>query len=182
MVKNSSIHLNIIKNRITDVKKQIKKDIKLVNILGEYDSTPLHYACREKNLEIVKILIKNGANINQKNRYSTLYPIFDTLIYINKRDPFPIIELLIKSGADINSVDSFGNTLLHHAVEQENMKLIELLITYGCNINYTLRHDKDTPLHYACFRKNRKIIYTLIENNANREALNIYNRTPESYL
>jgi len=181
-MRDTKIHLNTINNNIKELRKNIKEGYS-VNSIGEYASTPLHYACREGNFEMVKFLIDNGADVNSKNNYSTIYPIFDVITSINnQKNSFEILQLLISKGADINSVDSFGNTLLYHAVEQENIALIKLLIQLGCDINHCSRHDKDSVLHYAYFQKNREIISLLINNGVNRKKLNIYNRTAESYL
>ena len=180
-MKDKPIHVSSIENNIEELKKYLK-DGEDIDVLGEYDCTPLHYACREGNLKIVKFLLENDSKLNKKNRYSTLYPIFDALTSHNEKTLFSILELLLDNGADINNSDSFGNTLLHYAVEKENEDLIELFIAVGCDINQTFRHDKDTPLHYACFQKNEKLISTLIKNGADRDVINLYNKTPESYL
>lgn len=180
-MKDKPIHTSVVENQIEKLKKYLK-DGEYIDVLGKYDCTPLHYACREGNLEIVEFLIKYGADINKKNRYATYYPIIDALTSSREKELFPIIILLIDAGADINSIDSFGNTVLHYAVEQENIDLVELFLKLGCDVNQTLRHDRDTILHYACFQKNREIISKLIENGANREVVNIYNKNPESYL
>ena len=181
-MKDSSIHIHAIKNNIKGLKNNIKKGFS-INSLGEYASTPLHYACREGNLETVRFLIENGADVNLKNNYSTIYPIFDAITSLNNQKNYLlIIQLLLENGADIKMVDSFGNTLLYHAIEQENIFLIKLLIQLGCDINHVSRHDKDSVLHYAYFQKNREIIRLLIENGADIKHLNIYNKTPQSYL
>ena len=181
-MKDINIHFNVFKNNMTELENNIKDGIN-VDTLGEYNSTPLHYACREGNLEVVNLLLKHGADVNKQNTYSTIYPVFDAINSTNnQKNYFLIIQSLIERGANINATDSFGNTLLYHAVEKENIKLIELLIQLGCDINHVSRHDKDTVLHYAYFQKNREIISILIENGADREKLNIYNKTPESYL
>ena len=181
-MKDRDIHFNAINNNITKLKKNIKDGVD-VDVLGEYASTPLHYACREGNLEIINLLIKEGANVNSKNHYSTIYPLFDVINSMNnQKEYFLIIQLLIENGADINKVDSFGNTLLYHAIEKENIELIELLIQLDCDINQVSRHDKDSALHYAYFQKNREVISILINNGANQEQLNIYNKTPRDYL
>ena len=180
-MKDKPIHISSIENNIQKLKKHLKKDGN-IDALGEYGCTPLHYACREGNLEIVKFLLENGSNNNKTNRYSTIYPIFDAITSNNEKTLFSILKLLIDNGADVNNSDSFGNTLLHYAVDRENKDLIELLINAGCDINKTFRHDRDTPLHYACFQKNEKLISTLIQNGADRDIINIYNKTPESYL
>ena len=141
-MKNRDIHFNALDNNIKKMKNNIKKGID-VNSLGEYASTPLHYACREGNFEMVKFLIENGANVNIENHYSTIYPIFDAITSLNnQKTHLQIIQLLIDNGANIKKVDSFGNTLLYHAIEQENIILIELLIQLGCDINHCSRHDK----------------------------------------
>ena len=181
-MKDTSIHLNAIENNIKKLQENLKDGFN-VDSLGAYASTPLHYACREGNFEVVKLLIENGANVNIKNDYSTIYPIFDAICSMsNKKSYLSIVQLLIENGADVKKIDSFGNTLLYHAIEQENIILIELLIQLGCDINHVSRHDKDSVLHYAYFQKNKKIISLLIEHGANIEHLNIYNKTPKSYL
>lgn len=181
-MKDRDIHFNAINNNIIELKKNIEDGVD-IDVLGEYASTPLHYACREGNFEIVKFLIEEGANVNLKNNYSTIYPIFDAIGSINNQKKYlSIIKLLIENGADINKVDSFGNTLLYHAIEKENIELIKLLIQLGCDVNQVSRHDKDSALHYAYFQKNREIISILIKSGANEEYLNIYNKTPRNYL
>jgi len=180
-MRDRPIHIFVIDNRIEKVKKALKNGID-VDIKGENSCTPLHYACQNSNLQIVKLLLLNRANVNAKNRYSTLYPIFDTLTAINQENSFSILKLLIEAGADINKVDSFGNTALHYAVERGNQKLIELLLLFGCDVNKTQRYDKNRPLHFACFQKNEKIVKILIEAGADSDLLNLYNRTAISYL
>jgi ankyrin repeat protein len=180
-MRDKSIHLYTLKNQVDKVKNYLNKGGE-VDAFGEYNSTPLHYACREGNIEIVKLLLDFGADIDAKNSYSTIYPIFDTLSSKKLDNTLLIIELLIDKGADKDVVDSFGNTLLHQAIEKESMELIEYFIQLGCDVNATERHDKDTPLHYACLQNNREMVDYLIINGADKEKLNLYNRTAESYL
>jgi len=180
-MKEKNIHIYSLSNQLNKVKSYLK-DGGEVDSLGEYASTPLHCACREGNIKIIKVLIQYGADINSKNRYSTVYPIFEVLASIKIEYPSAIVKLLIDNGADINVIDSFGNTILHYAIEKELIELIKLVVSLGGDINYTERYDKDTPLHYAYFQKNRNIIDYLIAHGADSERLNIYNKTPESYL
>ena len=41
---------------------------------GVYDDTPLITACRKGNLEIIRVLVENGADVSKSNYYSD-YPI-----------------------------------------------------------------------------------------------------------
>ena len=181
-MENRDIHFNAIDNSISKLKNNIKEGID-IDMLGEYASTPLHYACREGNIEAVNFLIEHGADVNKANNYSTIYPLFEVINSINNiENRFLIIQSLIDNGANIHKTDAFGNTLLYYAVEQEDVKLVKFLIQLGCDINNVSRDDKDSVLHYAYFQKNREIISILIESGANQEYLNIYNKTPRDYL
>lgn len=73
-----------------------------------------------------------------------------------------MIKLLIKYNADIHKTDAFGNTLLHHAVELENIPLIKLLQEHGLSSKKTLREDNETPIDYAKYQQNREIIDLLL--------------------
>ena len=180
-MKENTIYTYGFKNQLVKAENYLKNGGD-VDVLGEYDSSALHYACREGNIEMIQLLLRYGANVNKKNRYSTIYPIFDILSSTKIMEPLLFIQLLLKNGASVTVVDSFGNNILHYAVEQEDMALVKFCIQSGCDINYTDRHDQDTPLHYAYFQKNREIINYLVEQGADRKRLNIYNKMPESYL
>jgi len=66
---------------------------------NKYNDSSLHYAVRIKdNLEIVKLLIENGANINIQNNYLTS-SLHNAVFLI---DNFEIVKLLIENGANIN--------------------------------------------------------------------------------
>jgi len=153
-----------------------------IDIEEEYACTALHYACREGNLEIIDFLLKNGADSNKKNNYATKYPLFEAINSNKIEMRLPMIKRLISYGAEIDSIDSFGNTLLHHATEQGNRALVTFLIDSKIDINKTQRHDKDRALHYTCFKKNRELFSQLIEAGADREALNINGKRAEDYL
>ncbi len=137
----------------------IEKDINKKDIYG---STPLHYACQDANLKLIKYLLEHGANTEIKNKYFTVYPIFEAVTSTNTSNPIEMIELLLKYNADIHKTDAFGNTLLHHAVELENIPLIKLLKKHGLSSKKTLREDKETPIDYAKYQKNTKIVNLLL--------------------
>ena len=90
--------------------------------------TPLIYASSWGNLDIVKLLIERGADINQvdKNGNGPLMPA----IYFKKLD---VVELLIKKGADVNQVNKNGKTPLNYAISNKSLpiddQIIQLLST-----------------------------------------------------
>ena len=45
------------------------------------------------------------------------------------------VDLLIQAGADVNSTSSTGYTALMHAIENNEVKCMEMLVGAGANVN-----------------------------------------------
>ncbi|KAJ8682991.1 hypothetical protein QAD02_018783 [Eretmocerus hayati] len=105
-----------------------------------YAETPLHAALTNSGgpkLEIVKLLLENGANaMAQDHHLST------PLHYMPSNNEPEIIDLLISYGADVNSYDASLGTPLHEMCEntfnlkdEELREMIVSLLNYGADIN-----------------------------------------------
>lgn len=92
----TAIHAAVIKGDAQAVKFWIEKGINVNANINPYDVTPLHTAINEKNIEMVDVLMANGADITLRNRFgqtalelarSKGYKDIDRLIcdYIKKR-------------------------------------------------------------------------------------------------
>jgi ankyrin repeat protein len=57
-------------------------------------------------------------------------------------------KTLIALGANVNYKNSYGYSVLHHAVYSGNAELVELLIAKGAEVNAKAQFDR-TPLHSA---------------------------------
>ena len=79
---------------------------------------------QEITLEEAEELIKNGADVNERNEYGDT-PLFYTL-------NMDIAELLIKSGANVNERNYHGQTPLHTSFF---IGQIEFLLNHGAHIN-----------------------------------------------
>ncbi|CAF1020494.1 unnamed protein product [Didymodactylos carnosus] len=98
----------------------------------------------------------------------------------------------IKEREIINSNGSDGCCLLHHAVINDDLNIVKLLISNGANIE-CLTMDKiyyvaniklcilgnQTPLHLAIFNRNVEITEYLIKNGANQNVKDNNNNTPD---
>lgn len=93
-------------------------------------------------LEITKLLIRQKANVNIKNKNgkTALHSL------VESGDSTIILELaplLIKAGGDINNKNVQGNTLLHLA---NTIKIVKFLIQKGADIN-AKNNKGNAPLH-----------------------------------
>ena len=114
-----------------------------VGAKGEWDYTPLHWAVSGDNIELAKLLIASGADVNVK-RWDGFTPLHRAV----SRDNMEVTKLLIGSGADVNAKDSDDDTPLHEAVGRDNIELAKFLIDSGAWVN-AKNKDGETPLHRA---------------------------------
>lgn len=140
--------------------------------------TPLHLAAKNGQIEMVKFLIKRGANVNAQSAVNKLTPLHCAAVRKNNKE---IIEILIKKGANVNALDESKNTPLHSAsAEGHNscQEVIKTLIKNGANVN-AKNKDGWTPLHVAAsYFSSERIIETLIERGVNVNAVDEDKRTP----
>lgn len=156
-----------IKGRMNIVKYLVEKCNADVNI-NNNGFTPLMSACNgeEEYLNIVKYLIKRGANINQQsNNFKT------ALLYSISNEYCDTAEFLIKNGANLELRDDYNYTPLMRACDHEIFKMIKLLIDNGANVNPKIKGMWSgqiiNPLYIAILKNNLEIVKYLVENGAN---------------
>ena len=136
-------------------------------------ATPLHIAAQNGQLNIVKILIKNGANPHAVNGQN-----MTALHFAAKKEHYYVTEFLIENKADLESRNDNEATPLHLASEENKTgAIVDLLCRKGANVHATTNKGW-TPLHLACSSGNNKIIELLLDNGADLEATNISKNTP----
>ena len=135
---------------------------------------PLHAAAKYGQLEMVKLLLDSGAEIDAQEadgqtalHVACLHSKTDVVEYLAEqgadinmpdnvsqyplhssilRGPVDISQILVDHGANVHVDDKDGQSVLHYAAEWDNCELVELFISNGCNPN---GQDKEgrTPLH-----------------------------------
>ena len=86
-----------------------------------------------KNVEITKLLLERGADINEINDKGDTSTIL-AVKYENKE----VLELMVKMGADINKVNMNGYTALMYAIDNEMFKEADYLLDNGAIVNRNL--------------------------------------------
>lgn len=124
---------------------------------GEYDIIPLLYAVGSKNIEIVKILLNAGADVNARFDERDDTP----LAYTAEEGLEDIAALLIDHGADVNARLRYiipgqcrtrhaDNTPLMFAAFKNRLGMVRLLVERGADVNARSRFSNETALMCAC--------------------------------
>nr|WP_264330930.1 ankyrin repeat domain-containing protein [Wolbachia endosymbiont (group B) of Erebia ligea] len=102
------LHYAIQQDFIDVAKTIINHKIADINSIDNSGHAPLHWAVARNNLELIGLLIKNGANVDvQDERHGRT-----ALHWAAYHDKFEIVKLLVNKGADWNIKDRDGKTAL----------------------------------------------------------------------
>ena len=138
--------------RIVEIKKEIEQKpiISLDSDEDMYHMYQCYYTClmKSEDIEIIKYLISEGANINYKDKYGNNALIMSTSINI--------VKFYLENGLDINSTNIFNVNLLNMPVSTQNIHNFLFLIKKKIIINETaIRYCKgiykiiiDNPFNY----------------------------------
>ena len=127
--------------------------------------TALHHAARVENnqTDLVNMLLKHGASIEAGNE-SGITPLLVAFQAGNE----PAAVALLEGGASLASVDSDGNTALHHvAISTNNNQagLVNIILKHGASVE-TLNKAGVTPLHMAVAHDNEPAVVALLSRGA----------------
>ena len=78
-----------------------------------------HTVHSDSSAEILEVLIKHGADVNEKNDKNAT-----ALMKACNKGNVDAINVLLRAGADLNIADAKGQTVLHHAAEGDNSAAI----------------------------------------------------------
>ncbi|KAJ8688174.1 hypothetical protein QAD02_023969 [Eretmocerus hayati] len=134
------------------------------------------YSSKENSFELVKKLIKKGANVNAKDDKGSPL-LFKALNYSS----FDIVELLLKSGADPNCTNSEGAGSLNQAIGCDvrgevgmggdaTYSTLKLLLDSGANINQKNKRNQ-TVLWDAVETAEKDMVDLLLKRGADASIL-----------
>lgn len=156
---------------------------------GDYDITPLHYACEAGHVGVIQALI---------DQYGARVDVVDdsglTLLHnACTRGTLAVVEALIErfqGACSVEAVDDRGCTPLHRACGGGHVAVATALVEkYGANIE-AVDINGETPLHKCSstatgyFRNDSQhegrvaSIEMLVKNGANVEAVDAHGKTP----
>ena len=161
--------------------------------MGSQFATPLYTACVSNQIEVARLLINRGADVElSSGGFTPLflscaagnYGMVCLLIFVGRANvdcvtdkgatPFSMasscghlatVKLLIDRGADVNRTYDDGATALHLACQEGHTEVAGLLIDRGADINAALP-DGRTAFFVACQNNRYDIVELLMRKGA----------------
>ena len=133
------------------------------HVSGSHDdslSQDLHNACRDGDVDTVKVVLCQGASLHDKGDNG------DTPLHSACRaGQAGVAFLLIQLGSDMHAKNKASYTPLHLACESGHMDTVRLLVEHGAAVN-TKGDDGVTPIHGACVSGHVDTVRLLVEHGA----------------
>ncbi|KAK9681006.1 Ankyrin repeats (3 copies) [Popillia japonica] len=123
------IHVRSLQRSTDNIASSVGNKIN-VNIQSDDGSTPLHFAVVHEHLDIIHLLLKNGANGTtlDVNGNTPLH----SAIFQQRAD---IVRLLLTKTEDVNVQGRLGYTPLHLSIQVQNVDILWLLLEFGATLN-----------------------------------------------
>jgi hypothetical protein len=156
--------------------------------------SPLYAASQQGDIEVVKVLIASGADVNKTtpNGASPLYiashkghlEIVKTLLaagadvnktitgevsslYIaSQNGHLEVVKALIAAGADVNKTMTGEVSPLYIASQCGHLEIVKTLLAAGADVNKTMKGGA-SPLYIASFKERLEVVKALLEAGAN---------------
>ena len=152
----------IMENNIAAVKELMEANPGIVNIENNARETPLYMASYLGHLNIVELLVENGAHINHKDTRGG----WTALTLASAKGHNHVAEYLIIQGANLNEKTLGGNTALILACGNNNsnnyLKIIGLLLNEDVDIS--LEDNKGHNAMYYAQQNGNEFVIQLLTN------------------
>jgi ankyrin repeat protein len=155
---------------LVKVKQLILQNNNTIHSKNLYGDTILLWASREGHLELVRLILENGGDINFQNEVTGE----TALINSSKAGHFEIVKFLIKNGANINAKDNKGNTALLCGCTKGHLDIVKMIREYASSDS----KEMNDCLIFASYSGNKELINFLINSyNVNINAFEEHGKT-----
>ncbi|KYQ93392.1 hypothetical protein DLAC_06073 [Tieghemostelium lacteum] len=142
---NTPLHYACMLNNTTVIRQLLAASCKnSINIQNNQGQSPLHLLISSGNEPLVRLFIQLGANVDMED-LDGMSPLHYACATIGGRD---MVDCLLKSGSSVFAVDNEGDTPLHYAVREDNLPVIQLLLSHSQSLQQSCL-DSQVPNYFS---------------------------------
>jgi len=167
----------------TEVIADLLYTVDIASAIGRLPGPTLGRLVLRSDLDMVTLLVDNGADVNHEDLYllpPLRFVIGEGLEFSEsprsaeqEENSLKIANLLIDKKANVNRADGYGYTLLHIAASLNKLELAKILINKKASVNHTDMCGK-TALFGAAENKHWDMVDLLINSGADVDHVNKY--------
>jgi ankyrin repeat protein len=124
--------------------------------------TSLCAASENGHLDVVKLLIEHGVDLDKATYGTKVSPLF----IASEKKRTEIVQVLLENGAMVDNLRDDWSSPLHIASEKGHAQIVEMLLRFDAKPNYARFTDGVTPLFMASEMGHTEIISMLIRAGA----------------
>ncbi|XP_025832280.1 ankyrin repeat domain-containing protein 17 isoform X2 [Agrilus planipennis] len=128
------------------------------------ECTPLMEAASAGHLDIVRLLVAHGADVNAQSSSGNT-----PLMYGCAGGHTEVVKFLLEHGANVEDHNENGHTPLMEAASAGHVELAKILLMHGAGINTHSNEFKETALTLACYKGHLDMVRFLLEAGADQE-------------
>jgi ankyrin repeat protein len=127
-----------------------------IDITDRFYKTPLMLACAQGDLDLVKLLVIGGANVNTRDNFK-----WTPLHFACHSGMKDVVGYLLDAGANLEAAAMNGATPLMRAIESSKADVVQLLLDRGAKMRVENRSG-ETPMDIATVYANYEV-YEIIK-------------------
>ncbi|XP_050507031.1 ankyrin repeat domain-containing protein 17-like isoform X3 [Diabrotica virgifera virgifera] len=128
------------------------------------ECTPLMEAASAGHLDIVRLLVAHGADVNAQSTSGNT-----PLMYGCAGGHTEVVKFLLENGANVEDHNENGHTPLMEAASAGHVGLAKILLSHGAGINTHSNEFKESALTLACYKGHLDMVRFLLEAGADQE-------------
>ncbi|MEM6734807.1 MAG: ankyrin repeat domain-containing protein [Bacteroidota bacterium] len=166
--EGNNVLINASAKRNKEIISLIQKSTDDINLQNKDGISSFTRALKYNKLEVAKYLESKGADVKviDKKGYDLGYHLVDA--HQNMETFIDKMDYLVSLDYDPLSTQKDGSTLLHAAIDKQNVELLKYLVELGININVK-DNNGQTVLHYAAMQvDDDELLKYLIEAGADK--------------